>query len=236
MANLDHNDEPSMEDILASIRKIIADDDEGGGKAAASASAGFDDVADEEETASAEDIDAMFSDAASDIAPSGKDEDAADVFELTSDMAVDGDVVFAEDEDLEEVEAVADDDFDMASLGGMDEPGEDEADVEFVNNPPTEEITRTVAAAAAGAYINGAAPTATPSPASLLSNQAQASVASAFGNLAHTILSKDARTLEDLVKEMLRPMLKTWLDDNLPQMVERMVREEIERISRGGMR
>ena len=43
----------------------------------------------------------------------------------------------------------------------------------------------------------------------------------------------NARTLEDLVKEMLRPMLKTWLDDNLPGMVERIVRAEIERVSRG---
>jgi cell pole-organizing protein PopZ len=37
----------------------------------------------------------------------------------------------------------------------------------------------------------------------------------------------------DLVKEMLRPMLKGWLDDNLPSMVERIVRAEIERVSRG---
>ena len=38
---------------------------------------------------------------------------------------------------------------------------------------------------------------------------------------------------EDLVKEMLRPMLKSWLDDNLPQLVERIVKAEIERVSRG---
>ena len=38
---------------------------------------------------------------------------------------------------------------------------------------------------------------------------------------------------EDLVKEMLRPMLKAWLDDNLPTLVERLVRAEIERVSRG---
>ena len=49
----------------------------------------------------------------------------------------------------------------------------------------------------------------------------------------HTVLGNNARTLEDLVKEMLRPMLKAWLDDNLPSMVERIVRAEIERVSRG---
>ena len=67
----------------------------------------------------------------------------------------------------------------------------------------------------------------------LLSHGAQAAVTSAFGNLAHTVLAQNARTLDDLVRDMLRPMLKSWLDDNLPTIVERMVRAEIERVSRG---
>jgi uncharacterized protein len=67
----------------------------------------------------------------------------------------------------------------------------------------------------------------------LLSGASSAAVDSAFNALAQTVLSQNARTLEDLVREMLRPMLKTWLDDNLPGMVERMVRAEIERVSRG---
>ena len=58
-------------------------------------------------------------------------------------------------------------------------------------------------------------------------------VESAFNTLANTVLSNNARTLEDLVKEMLRPMLKSWLDDNLPGLVERIVKAEIERVSRG---
>jgi uncharacterized protein len=58
-------------------------------------------------------------------------------------------------------------------------------------------------------------------------------VESAFNALANTVLSNNARTLEDLVKEMLRPMLKSWLDDNLPALVERIVKAEIERVSRG---
>ncbi len=56
---------------------------------------------------------------------------------------------------------------------------------------------------------------------------------SAFNTLANTVLSNNARTLEDLVKEMLRPLLKSWLDDNLPGVVERIVKAEIERVSRG---
>jgi cell pole-organizing protein PopZ len=67
----------------------------------------------------------------------------------------------------------------------------------------------------------------------LISNETVRAVDSAFNTLAYTVIGQNARTLEDLVKEMLRPMLKSWLDDNLPGMVERIVRAEIERVSRG---
>jgi uncharacterized protein len=67
----------------------------------------------------------------------------------------------------------------------------------------------------------------------LISNVTSAAVDSAFNTLAQTVLVQNARTLEDLVREMLRPLLKAWLDDNLPGMVERLVRAEIERVSRG---
>jgi cell pole-organizing protein PopZ len=67
----------------------------------------------------------------------------------------------------------------------------------------------------------------------LISANTTAAVDSAFNTLAHTVLVQNARTLEDLVREMLRPLLKTWLDDNLPRLVERLVRAEIERVSRG---
>jgi cell pole-organizing protein PopZ len=67
----------------------------------------------------------------------------------------------------------------------------------------------------------------------LMSATTSAAVDSAFNALAQTVLVQNARTLEDLVREMLRPMLKVWLDDNLPGLVERLVRAEIERVSRG---
>jgi len=72
-----------------------------------------------------------------------------------------------------------------------------------------------------------------PTPRPLISSSTSAAVDSAFNTLAHTVLVQNARTLEDLVREMLRPLLKSWLDDNLPGMVERLVRAEIERVSRG---
>jgi len=78
--------------------------------------------------------------------------------------------------------------------------------------------------------LEAAAP---PRPTPILSTTTVSAVESAFNTLAHTVLSNNARTLEDLVKEMLRPMLKSWLDDNLPGLVERIVKAEIERVSRG---
>jgi cell pole-organizing protein PopZ len=68
----------------------------------------------------------------------------------------------------------------------------------------------------------------------LLSPASTAAVSAAFNSLATAVISEHARTLEDIVKELMRPMLREWLDENLPGIVERMVRNEIERVSRGG--
>ncbi len=67
----------------------------------------------------------------------------------------------------------------------------------------------------------------------IMSQQTSAAVSSAFSALSHSMFSGDSRTVDELVREMLRPMLKAWLDDNLPGLVERLVRAEIERVSRG---
>ncbi|MHC2020134.1 MULTISPECIES: DUF2497 domain-containing protein [unclassified Methylobacterium] len=67
----------------------------------------------------------------------------------------------------------------------------------------------------------------------LVSDLTDASVGHAFQLLAGTRVSQNARTIEDMVQDMLRPMLQSWLDDNLPGMVERLVRAEIERVARG---
>jgi uncharacterized protein len=67
----------------------------------------------------------------------------------------------------------------------------------------------------------------------LISSQTSAAVDSAFNALAQSVLVQNGRTIEDLVREMLRPMRKSWRDDNLPATVERLVRAEIERVSRG---
>ncbi|PSC05820.1 DUF2497 domain-containing protein [Alsobacter soli] len=80
-----------------------------------------------------------------------------------------------------------------------------------------------------------AAPVIAPPPSdeALLAPAASATVASTFNMLSSAILTSQARTLEDLVKDMMRPMLKSWLDENLPGLVERLVKAEIERVTRG---
>lgn len=68
---------------------------------------------------------------------------------------------------------------------------------------------------------------------SLMSRATEASVADAFGRLGAARVASQPQTVEDLMKEMLRPMLKAWLDENLPALVERLVKAEIERVTRG---
>ena len=65
----------------------------------------------------------------------------------------------------------------------------------------------------------------------LMPSEANNAVHSTWNVLAQTVLVENGRTLQDLVREMLRPMLKSWLDDNLPGLVERLVMAEIERMT-----
>jgi len=245
MADPQRAHEPSMEEILASIRRIISDDgemDEAGGEAEAGEDHGAgsdmtptgqeDDgnmaamMADTEaERTEAEPgdeqaaVDEMFAEAGSEQADQAGAAGPADedVFELTPAMAA--------SPAGEEGPAAAGTDF--ASIYGEDDgaaaPPEDDihfADIkpEAPAEPEPEPVARPEPAAAP----------------SLLSPDAQATASAAFGALASTMLSHSggARTLEQIVEDLLRPLLKAWLDDNLPPMVERMVREEIERVAR----
>jgi cell pole-organizing protein PopZ len=173
--------EPTMEEILASIRRIIADDD--AGKTPGKPDP-IEDVKD--------DVEAILN---------GPDHDegdtelpAADVLELTESMQA-----------VPPFQPV---------VGAADVTFSDAPEPEPERPPPAErplpELDR-----------------------GLMSPRASAVVDKAFSSLAHTVLVQNARTLDDLVREMLKPMLKAWLDDNLPNMVERLVRSEIERVSRG---
>jgi cell pole-organizing protein PopZ len=82
------------------------------------------------------------------------------------------------------------------------------------------------------------APEAAPAPVeALVSEPAAAAAASAFGALSAAItMPKGERTLEDVVRELLRPLLQQWLDANLPGIVQQSVEAEVERIARGRVR
>ncbi len=71
----------------------------------------------------------------------------------------------------------------------------------------------------------------------LVSAPAADETASAFGHLARSISMPSAgRNLEDVVRELLNPLLKAWLDENLPTIVQAKVEEEVERIARRRVR
>ncbi|WP_293868090.1 PopZ family protein [uncultured Alsobacter sp.] len=177
--------EPSMEEILASIRRIIADDT--GGEAPPAA-------APEPEPEP----------------PAAVVEDDSDVLDLAT--VAKPEPAPADDIEFREIEEP------LLVLPKMPEPEpEPEPEPVFVPPPPPVQAR--------------AVP---PPPAeSLLSSETNSAVASQFDALGSAILAQNARTLDDLVKDMLRPMLKSWLDQNLPSLVERLVRAEIERVSKG---
>jgi hypothetical protein len=74
--------------------------------------------------------------------------------------------------------------------------------------------------------------TQTPRPA-IVSEHTGRQVAAAFGELSDAFASRGKKSFDEMAEEMLRPMLQDWLDNNLPTLVERLVREEIERVARG---
>jgi len=193
-----------MEDILSSIRQIIADEDAPAAEEEqANDQSAVDDAFDSvdvsgDEEMSADDVDALFDAPAAsddDLGFGDVDDDDDDVLELSAPAV-------ADEPEIEEV--VIDDDL------GFD-GDESLVDVEIVSDPMPQ-----------------AAALAEEAP--LISENVAASVKSSFGALNSGMSISSSTTIEGLMSEMLRPMLKEWLDENLPETVERLVREEIQRI------
>jgi uncharacterized protein len=248
--------EPSMEEILASIRRIIADDE--AKPPAAEKPSSPPAPAKPDKPAAATPVKAPVM---NDIPPSAIPAAQATAAKTSPPPVKPAPPPVAVPAAAAPAASNSQDDID-AMLAGLDEatseaeirPPQPEAEVfeltdeMAVPDPPRSsfhkvepeddlEFTETAAARALHrrpAYepppFESAAP---PPPQQILSRSTVSAVESAFNSLANTVLSNNARTLEDLVKEMLRPMLKSWLDDNLPGLVERIVKTEIERVSRG---
>ena len=229
--------EPSMEEILASIRRIIADDE---AKPAA---------AEKPASAPAAAKPAVMKDIPpSAIAPAPKPAAAAPKPAPAPPPPAPEPVVSNNQDDIDAMLASLDaatpeadirpappepepDVFELTDEMALPEPMPAAAAFSKVEPPDDIEFTEAKASRRQPAYDP---PFESPPARPMLSHSTVSAVESAFNSLANTVLSNNARTLEDLVKEMLRPMLKSWLDDNLPGLVERIVKAEIERVSRGG--
>ncbi|MEK9901294.1 MAG: DUF2497 domain-containing protein [Rhodospirillaceae bacterium] len=174
--------EPSMEEILASIRRIISEDGE--------------EESEGEAVAANPDADDTPVEAVNDDNEAPEDDAEDDILELT-DVIEDG-----EPEPDPETEPDPDPEPDPEP-----EPEPEPAlEIELVDDDKlvSDEVEEVSAAAMSG-----------------LTAALAANAAIGDGN----------QTLEQLVKDVLRPILKEWLDENLPDIVDRIVREEVERIA-----
>jgi cell pole-organizing protein PopZ len=95
------------------------------------------------------------------------------------------------------------------------------------------EELRPAAASAQAGGSRASEPEAQPARPAILSEHTGRQVAAAFGELSDAFASRGKKGFDEMAEEMLRPMLQDWLDNNLPTLVERLVREEIERVARG---
>jgi cell pole-organizing protein PopZ len=185
--------EPTMEEILASIRRIISEDD---APAEAPAAAADSDATPEPEPAP--EPETVFAPEPAPEPPppvvAAPDEEEDDVLELTDPLA-------------------------SAAV-------ETHGDLEIYSSEP--EPAPTFDAPPAPAFA--AAPK---SEDSLLSEVAARASASAFGSLHAAIaMPPSGLTLDEVVRELLKPLLAAWLDEHLPRIVEAKVEEEVQRIAR----
>ncbi len=67
----------------------------------------------------------------------------------------------------------------------------------------------------------------------LLSERVERQVAASFGELSEAFAARSRKTFDEMAEEMIAPLLRDWMENNLPTLVERLVREEIERVARG---
>ncbi len=184
----DTDQEPSIEEILASIRQIISDDDEDGGDAPEEAA--VEDAPAEPEPESAEEVAVSEPEPEPEPEPI-EEEPEEDVIELTEKVE--------EDVAPEPVEE------DVAS------------DPEPVPEPEVAEAP--------------VSPTIIED--NLIKDRTENAVLDGFSELARkTAIEPGGVTVEEIVRSELRPLLQTWLDKNLPNMIERLVREELERIAK----
>ncbi len=208
MAQSNAEQEPTMEEILASIRRIINEDDEPQADSAPEAAAEAEpaEMAAEPEPAPEPEPEIDTPDTVEDDVLELTDR-VEDEGEGTSPMAIADDLMIVDRED---------------EMAAEPEP-EPEPEPVFEAAPEAEPEF-------------DAAPEAAPTEDedALLAEPAASAAAGAFAALNENlrVSSENGQTLEGIVRELMRPMLKQWLDENLPAIVETKVQEEIERVAR----
>jgi cell pole-organizing protein PopZ len=225
--------EPSMEEILASIRRIIADDEAKPDDAVITSSPttgfGLNPTWSKERASDAAVVDFKPDDARRNVQPAIQPVPTAEMQPPTApDLSKEADLVSPATE-LETPAKAESEILELTDDMALSPPA---PAATFRRVEPRQEVEFGDRSAGIRDNASRTPPPAPDSP-DILSQATVSAVETAFNSLAATVLSNNARTLEDLVKEMLRPMLKNWLDDNLPGLVERIVRAEIERVSRG---
>ena len=204
MSDPNAEQEPSMEEILASIRRIISEDgdEEESAEAAASEKA--------PEPGSVTD----------EAAPEPDLEPAEEVLVLTYEVRDDGTVVnLKTGEEVDEEPSAAEEDVELEMIDAEEEP---EPEPEPVPEPALEAAVEAAASERLVSDMPGMESVSTLSGLAAAVDTHRRAVDPSIG----------PKTIEDLVKEVMRPMIREWLDANLPSLVERLVGREIERLTR----
>ena len=207
MSEPEKEEETSMEEILASIRRIISEDDE---EPAAETA---------EEPADAPEPDPE---------PSAEPAEEEGVLELTEDDLEED----ASQDDIDNMFDTMDETEEDDKLVLEDEP-EAEAEEPEPETEPAVETEKVAATPSMDMGIDDVDPAEADD--ALVSAEAGDIIMGQFDALSARLTTGyqgSGNTLEDLVRELLRPMLKEWLDVNLPEIAERMVAKEIARLAR----
>lgn len=265
MGEAEPQNEPTMEEILASIRRIISEDDPEEQKSEENApqSEAAAESAEPQPTAEAPAEPAEpNAEAAAPVEPE-PEEDAADaaeeeapasaeVLDLTKMVNADGSVTDLDAEEAAEEEAVEApaEETEEAAEPPAEEAAVPDADAiaALLEEPAPEDAELPEASEEEPPVETPAEPAETSSPPSeqpensLVSPETAALAAGAMAAITRTAVDShgeqgttpigDGRTLEDVVRAALVPELKSWLDANLPDLVERIVREEIKKMVR----
>jgi cell pole-organizing protein PopZ len=248
--------EPSMDEILSSIRQIIADDDAAGAPRRPSVQAAPPPMQAAPARALSEQGDRDLSDMLDDIEPLAlspsqivEDGDEPGGFSFDSILA---DTESTDDDGPALVEA-EDVGFDIDDdLPNFDPAPARPAVVQPIRAPEPAPVARAMPAPEPEpepvfepepefepqVTASQAAPLPDPTLTSdmaeqLLEPATRAAVRGSIGKLSALGIGNPGLTIEAMMRDMLRPMLKEWLDENLPAVVERMVEKEISRVSRG---